>query len=660
MALVLPAAVWLAVFLAWLGPEKPAREAALVAFTAVSLAVLLFSDLLSPFRALRFEWLVALWAAVLLVIAVAFRTQIAEGVVHFGAALRTDRGGWQRLGAVVLLAFAAGTLLSALLYPIVNSDSLTYHMPRVFFWFQNHSTARYPTPEGRQLFSSPFAEYLILHLKILAGGTDRLSNTAQWLSYVFSVLAGSLVALRLRAGKMGQLAAAIAVAATPMALLQASSTQNDLTAAMWCLASVYWILSYVVRRPAGAVQTRWWILWAAVSLALAIQTKPTAYLVCAPFLIWLAVVAIRRDGLRTAAFSATAVAAIVLVLMSGWYVRNAQLLNGDPIGVTAPGGNANLLIRDWNPSSVATNALKNASMMLGTPSTAANSAIAKGVRAVIALYRGDPDNPRTMDANMPSRYQLDYRISYHDVGPSPIIALLVAVSAVIVFSSGGAAIQISKWYLLPAGLAFLLATGLVGYSYYVNRTQLAALLVLVPLIGVALDPPTGARVRTWLLVGLLGIAVFWGAAAMLFNSTNRLLPPSLTPVRIGNRDLGYWNTSYEDLGFLEHAPQFQEPYETIAGIVQRKAVRRVGIDSEALNVPIYPLLHLLEDRQVAYVGNTLFKNKVSNPRFSPQAVVEIVPADQYSAVPDPGVHVGPILYGPVYVANLVIVLREGQ
>ena len=202
-------------------------------------------------------------------------------------------------------------------------------MPRVFFWFQNHSVARYATPEGRQLFASPFAEYGILQLKILAGGTDRFSNCVQWLAYVFSIMSVSMISQRLGASRHGQQVAAVAAAATPMAVLQASTTQNDLVCAFWCLAVAYWVVAYVTERPAGGGQVWWWALWMGSALGLAIMSKPTAYLACAPFLLWLAIVAVRRDGFVPCGGSrGLRCCSITLALVSGWFVDNARLLKG--------------------------------------------------------------------------------------------------------------------------------------------------------------------------------------------------------------------------------------------------------------------------------------------------------------------------------------------
>ncbi len=357
--LVLPAAAWAVVFLVVFAGRSLMRQAALVATTAVSGALLVFTVVLSHARALTFGWLTTCWAVLLLVLASWLRTRLRPGWLALRRSLRhRDWGLWEWLTAAVLGFFALGTLLSALLYPIMNSDSLAYHMPRVFFWFQNGSVAHYPTPEGRQLFSSPFAEYVILNLKILAGGTDALSNTVQWFAYVFAALTASLVAMRLGAARRGQQTAAIVAAATPMALLQASTTQTTCVCAFWSLAAVYWMVSYTRRSPDGRRETVGWILLISTSLALAVLTKPQAYIAVAPFLLWLAIVAVRRDGLGRATALASAVIVVVIALNGGWYAENARVLAGGHNRHERAGRQLEDPIRDRDVSAVVTNALK--------------------------------------------------------------------------------------------------------------------------------------------------------------------------------------------------------------------------------------------------------------------------------------------------------------
>ena len=259
-----------------------------------------------------------------------------------------------------------GTLLSALLYPIVNYDSLTAHTVRVFFWYQNHSVAPFPTPSGPQLFEGPLGAYFVLSMKILAGGSDRLANLVQWLSYVFSLVGVSLIAMRIGASRRGQQAAAIAAAAIPMAVLQASTTQNDLNVALWCLVAVYCAVTYVVSRP-RQYPTALWVGWAGCALGMALLSKPTGLIFCFPYFMWLTIVVVRREGWKRATMLASGALLAALLVNATWFAGNARLLGKwDVIGVTAP-GNTQTEAHENSASTIFTDALKNGSMELATP-----------------------------------------------------------------------------------------------------------------------------------------------------------------------------------------------------------------------------------------------------------------------------------------------------
>jgi len=658
----LPAAVWFVVFLAVLDGRSPARHTALIASTVITAAALVFVVVSSQFSAVTFGWAVARWSALLLVLVLALRKRIPAGWLHMRELFSSTRewGRWEWLTATIVGFFAVGTLLGGLLYPFMNSDSLAYHMPRVFFWYQNQSVRHFMTPEGRQIFSGPFAEYLILVTKVLSGGSSVFSKTVQWFAYIVAIIAASLIAMRLGAGRRGQQVAAVVTASTPMAILQASTTQNDLVWSAWSLAAVYWIVTYIDRGPEGRRETAAWVLLLSSSIGFAILTKAPAYFVCAPFLLWLVVVAVRRDGLRRAAALGGAVFLLVVAVNAGWFLENARVLGWDIIGIRAPGGNTGVLVRDFHPSPLLTNALKNSSMMLSTPFDSVNESVARGVRVLIRSYGGDPENHRTKDRNMRHSYRLDHRISYHDIGPSPIISLLATISVGVVLVSRRPGLRLSRWYVLCAGCVLLLTAGLIGYNHHINRILLGPLLLFAPLVGVATGVLLGnhRRIGRPLVLGLFGLAVCWGAMVMLFNSTNRLIPPSLTPVRIGSRDLGWWNTPRQDLTYRAHLPQLEKPYEDIAEIVRRKRYTRIGIDSKALNVSIHPLLELLEGREVRYVGHTLLKGKLVRKRyFSPDAVLAITPADEPGWTREDASW-GTVIYGPVSGLGVTLTLYE--
>ncbi len=301
-------------------------------------------------------------------------------------------------------------------------------------------------------------------------------------------------------------------------------------------------------------------------------------------------------------------------------------------------------------------------MMLGTPSTAVNRATERGVRSLVGVYGGDIENPRTIDRNMPGRYRLDPRIIYHDVGPSPLIVLLVIGSAIAILASRRRVTARSRIYLLCAAAALFLTAGLVGYNFAINRILLVSLLILEPTVGVGASILLAKdRTATRAFVfGVLALAFVWAAVVMLFNSTNRLVPPSLTPVQIGRRDLGYWNTQYQDLTFRRVLPQLERPYKDVAGVVRRDGYTRVAIDSEALNVSIYPLLSLLSDREVRYVGHTLLRDRIKQPDFSPHVVLEIAPESRHASATAGARSSGDVLYGPASGLGVTITLYRAR
>lgn len=66
--------------------------------------------------------------------------------------------GWSWIFAIILFF----TLVVAIAYPPNNYDVLTYHMPMVAHWVQNHTMAPYPTSVDRQIGMAPFNAMITL------------------------------------------------------------------------------------------------------------------------------------------------------------------------------------------------------------------------------------------------------------------------------------------------------------------------------------------------------------------------------------------------------------------------------------------------------------------------------------------------------------------
>ena len=136
--------------------------------------------------------------------------------------------------------------LTAFVFPPNTYDSMTYHMARVAHWIQQASVDYYPTNIDRQNEMGPGAEYLILFFQLLTG-TDYLANGIQLISFVGLIIVLGYILRVFRVPKRLSPFIIILCISAPMAIMQATSTQNDLVNSLVTIA----ILIACIRLMAG-------------------------------------------------------------------------------------------------------------------------------------------------------------------------------------------------------------------------------------------------------------------------------------------------------------------------------------------------------------------------------------------------------------------------
>ena len=392
---------------------------------------------------------------------------------------------WLRSVAPVerlLLAASAVALLlvglTALLAAPNTFDSMTYHMSRVAHWAHQGSVAPYPTHIVRQITAPPLAEFAILQLQLLSG-SDRLANLVQFFALCGCVLNVTLISARLGAGPRGQVLAAVACVTLPMAILQGSSTQNDLVAAFWLSCFVGLVCDRVSPgRPGLGVD-------AAVALGallgLGLLTKGTVYLLCAGPLALLAASAL-RSGRGSSAGRLTLVAAVAVLLNAGHVGRNVSTF-GERLGAQ-PG--LRPLAEVFTPSVVLSNAVRGAAVHFGTPLDSVNRRLEAAVEAVPRALRVDPTDPRiTLGPHQPVVYGLSL---HEDYAGNPLHLLLALAAGCALGFAGPRPLR-----AYVAALALSAAALCIGLKWqvWISRLQLPLFVLACPLIGVAADrlPP---------------------------------------------------------------------------------------------------------------------------------------------------------------------------
>jgi hypothetical protein len=272
------------------------REATLAACVTWGVLVVVLTETLSLFHALKFIPLLLTWGVISYAsYEICIRESRRKPKFPNLKAKPFER---KTFGPTVLLAGSLGILLATLVVALVsppnNWDSMTYHMARVANWIDHGSARHYPTYDQRQLWLGPFAEFAITHLQILSHG-DRFAACVQYVAMLGSLIGASLMAKKLGADLKGQLFAAIFCLSIPMGVLQASSTQNDYVASFWLLCFLVFMIDLVDR----SMPATWRLATlAGASIGLATLIKITTLIFAAPFVVWGVVVLCRKRGVK--------------------------------------------------------------------------------------------------------------------------------------------------------------------------------------------------------------------------------------------------------------------------------------------------------------------------------------------------------------------------
>ena len=450
-----------------------------------------------------------------------------------------------------------GTALTAGWAAPSNWDSMTYHLARVEHWIDQASLEPYPTSILRQLHSGPGAELLILQVRLLHG-SDLFVNWIQWFAYVGCALGVSLLASLLGASWRGQLTAALCAATLPMAVLQSSSTQNDLVVSYWLVAFV----CYGLRAESLAH---------AFSLALGVLTKGTAYLYFPPFAVWLW---LRAPGPGRLRWIGMCLLAVCLLNAPAWK-RNLTLWR-NPLG-----DNANVRCHGNLAAIMVINGLRNLALEFVLPVHSWNLSLDKGTQAVARALRLDAQMPGATFEGV--RFGFPFvpaeerqrrpgwrwiYLTHEDYGSNP---LQMGLTLVVLVLSGR---RWRGWRLSLLAGWLLMCLG-IRWNPWMCRLHLPWMIMACPLLGAYLE---GLSERaTGVILGALWLC----ALPPLVANTTR---PWFGPGSI------FWLE--RDQQYLSSFPERREDYRLLVARVQGLPRVPLGVGLW-VNCGEYPLQALL-------------------------------------------------------------------
>jgi 4-amino-4-deoxy-L-arabinose transferase-like glycosyltransferase len=440
------------------------RESIITGSLVFSLAVVAVSEILSLLHLLEFAAVCGFWSAAAFVSVIYLAKKPADyrSFITAGKSIT----GCERYFLLFLLLVVIFTGFLAVYCPANNFDAMTYHLSRVEHWVQNHTLMHYQTANIRQLYSGPLAEIMVMHSRILSG-SDMFANMIQWLAFNGILIAASLLAARFDMSRSAQWLSALFCLTLPMAVLQASSAQNDLVVAFFLLIfAVFFVDWYCGEKRRDLV-------FMGLSLGIAILAKGTAYIFALPLAL-LAVVKIWRC-LRSKFVPVLAIFALLILLPNlGQYSRN-YIYCGLPMGAQEG------IREDFSLNNTISNAVKFLATSMNTPFVFINDQIEFVVRFLHLAAGLEPDIKKAHYGSIP--FYLPLMPFHEDIAGNPL-HLLIILAALLIVMPGNGPVRVGspalKTYLSALLLAGILLVMLVQWQPWLTRIIMPLLLMASP------------------------------------------------------------------------------------------------------------------------------------------------------------------------------------
>ncbi len=269
----------------------------------------------------------------------------------------------------VLVAVSAVLVLTLLVGAIFtvpyNYDSMTYHLARIGRWVDHGNVNYYLTTIDRQLYSPVLSEYNMLYLFLLSGG-DAWLNMYQYVNMLITAYYFYKVARMIGTDRKFAIFGVFVFLTMPLTISQSITTQNDLSAAMWYVLYLYYLIWFIqAEKLSFAKETRGELLekliciGATVGFAFLMKVSVCASMVF--FVPWLVVVCIRRkDKIKDLLLCAVCAGSVLVLTISETLIRT-YMACGSFIADTTSG---DIMVATKNVSYIIVNILKNYSLLI--------------------------------------------------------------------------------------------------------------------------------------------------------------------------------------------------------------------------------------------------------------------------------------------------------
>lgn len=508
MFILLPFLCFFSIFLIFQKTLNDLRKSFIFTSVIYGALVLTAVEGLNLFHAINLTFISCYWLIfTIIALFILFKTKHASFNDKKNFAYNFDTS--DKFIIVLILFILIITLIIALIAAPNNFDSMTYHLSRVMHWIQNNSVEHYPTSCCRQLFSAPFAEYMILNFQVLSKN-DYYSNLIQWFSMLGSVIGVSLIAKQLGAGIKGQLFSSAIAVCIPMGILQSTSTQNDYVTAFWIICFIYSSLCFL--KSDKKKSRLFYSVLSGVSLGLAFLTKATSYLFTFPFLVWFTIRGYNRYKFNILKYLFI-ISTLVLLVNGNFYYRNYQLFNSPlaPQFIIETQKNASVSVK-----SISLNIIKNLCLHLQTPSLTLNKHTENFVENIHKALKIGINDKRFSFLGL--KFELSRKITHEDLSGNFLHLNFIFISLILFFRKTKNINTEQLYYLVCIICGFIIFCGYLKWQPWGTRLQLPLFLLFSPFIGTIFSEHQNKKLFNSMIFFILIASAPW-----LFLNFSRML-----------------------------------------------------------------------------------------------------------------------------------------
>lgn len=400
--------------------------------------------------------------------------------------------------------------------------------------------------------------------------------------------------------------AAIVIATIPMAILQSTSTQNDLVVTSFLMAFALFMLRLWKNFSVAN------ILFASLALGLALLTKGTSYIYGAAIGIALAAPILFqvRSSLRlliTRISCLALVCLIALALNSGHLIQTCRLY-GSPLF----GGENRMSNQDLSVSALLSSIPRNLSLHFGTSSPRLNRAIDRALRQVAGSQVDNRDN-----AYLEIAFAINPYRRHEDFAGNPIHLWLALFALASVLIWARRQIPPRTWYAVALLLGGCLFCFCLRWQPWGSRLQTPLFALSAPLIVIAF---TRCARRTDNYVSLIAI-VLMALYSLPFVLNNKLRP------LFSNG----WKQKPRTQLYFAYRPALYESYKKAIEMLEKAGVQDVGlhIGGDGWEYPFWVLAKGSRPMQFRHVGLTEQSKVLQTDTSLPEYVVATINSDAW-------------------------------